>query len=382
MSETTRRPALRLTRREALTAAAALVIPHPLWADPPASARFTLPGPFRGKVVEVFHPGSVVEGKVRAEAVSAMMARGMTALTGAPDEASAWKRFFGPGDVVGIKGSPVGKPRSLSQPETLTRVIRGLLLAGVKVQNIVLFERYEVELLSAGFDKLIPEGAQLGYGAKLYDDFQIGLEGYDPAVYAEMPRVMPGVSPDNPIHRRSHLSLVVSQKVNKIVNVCTLKDHASAGITMALKNMSHGMSNNVCRTHPDPDSNWCDTFIPAVVSIPRLREKVVLHVGDGLIGTYDGGPGNWNRHFRTWDYRSLFFATDPVALDRVGWAILDAKRVASGLPKLADTGIKATNPGFEQFARRQPEHVLLAAKAGLGEADLSKIVHQRLRLAG
>jgi hypothetical protein len=144
--------------------------------------------------------------------------------------------------------------------------------------------------------------------------------------------------------------------------------------------MSHGFVNNVCRTHIDAGSNWCGTFIPAIVAMPRIRKKVVLHIGDGLIGTYDGGPGSWNPHFKTWEYRSLLFATDPVAMDRIGWEILDKKRVEAGLPKLAETGIKATNPGFEQFDHRQPEHVLLAAQAGLGEANLAKIAHTQIKL--
>jgi uncharacterized protein (DUF362 family) len=191
---------------------------------------------------------------------------------------------------------------------------------------------------------------------------------------------MTGQDPHNPINRRSHLCTVVSQEVDKVVNVCVLKDHASAGLTMALKNMSHGLVNNVVRSHASASINWCDTFIPTVVGMRAIREKVVLHVGDGLIGTFDGGPGAWNKHFRTWEYRSLFFATDPVAMDRIGWEILDRKRKEAGLPPLAHTGRKRVNPGHETFDRRQPEHVLLAARAGLGEGELKKIQHLRVRI--
>ena len=69
-------------------------------------------------------------------------------------------------------------------------------------------------------------------------------------------------------------------------------------------------------------------------------------------------------------------------MDRVGWQILDRKRAQHNLPPLAQTGIKLKNPGLETFDQRQPQHVLLAAKAGLGEADLSKIVHKRVELKG
>ena len=33
--------------------------------------------------------------------------------------------------------------------------------------------------------------------------------------------------------------------VDKIVTLPVLKDHRSAGVTLSLKNMSHGMNNNV-----------------------------------------------------------------------------------------------------------------------------------------
>lgn len=368
----------RLSRREVLAATAALAVPSLAAAQ--QRDGLGMPGPFRGRVVEVFHPRSVLSGRVQQEPVRAMVREGMLRLTGAEDEAAAWKRLFRPGDVVGVKVCPVGKPRSISQPETLLEVFRGLHLAGIPNGDIVLFNRYEDEAIGAGFDRVVQPKMRWAYGAAKFDGIQTSIEGYDPAVFVEMERVLKGQDPKNPASRRSHLCTVVSRTVNKVVNVCVLKDHASAGITMALKNMSHGFVNNVSRSHDGHDGNWCDRFISTVVQLPEIRNKVVLHVGDALIATYDGGPGIWNKHFRTWEHRSLFFATDPVAMDRVGWKILDARRAKEGLPPVAETGLKATNPGHESFDRRQPEHVLLAGQAGLGEADLAKIRHRVVRL--
>ena len=45
----------------------------------------------------------------------------------------------------------------------------------------------------------------------------------------------------------------------------------------------------------------------------------------------------------TWAYKSLFFATDPVSLDWIGWEIVDAKRKQMGLPPAAQTG-RSGNP--------------------------------------
>lgn len=374
-----RRPG-EISRREVLAAGAALLAASLAHAEEKPQPAFAMPGPHRGRVVEILHAGSVKDGKVQSEPVQKMMTTGICELTGQKEEAAAWKTLFSPTDIVGVKVSPVGRPLSISQPETLLAIFKGLNLAGVPNKNIILFNRYEEEIVACGFDKIVPEGVRIGYGAKNYDDVQIGLEGYDPTNFVEFEKVMTNVDASVPANHRSHLCNVVSKEVTKVINVAALKDHASAGVTMALKNMSHGFTNNVCRTHSSTDNNWCGTFIPAIVSMRTIREKVVLHIGDGLIGTYDGGPGIWNPHFRTWEYRSLFFATDPVAMDRVAWDILDAKRIAEGLPKIAETGAKGKNPGHEGFDMRQPEHILLAGKAGLGESDITKIDHRKITL--
>lgn len=385
MSREFRSAPLLLSRREILAgagAAVALPLAIPSRASDEKLPPLLMPGPYRGKVVEVLHPDSVAEGKVNRDAVRGMMKRGMMELTGSAGEEAAWKRFFKSTDIVGIKVSPVGRPRSISQPETILEIIRGLNLAGLPNRSIIVFNRYESEYRECGITKFLPEGVREAFASLEYDEVQTRIDNYDPEVYVEFPRVMPGQDPENPLNRRSHLCIIVSQVVDKVINVCALKDHASAGVTMALKNMSHGMNNNVCRTHPTADQNWCDTFIATVAAQRRIREKVALHIGDGLIGTYDGGPGIWNKHFSTWEYKSLFFATDPVALDRIAWQILDRKRVEMGLPILAETGKKLKNPGFESFDARQPQHVLLAAARGLGEADMTRIEHRAISLKG
>lgn len=378
----------RLTRRELIAgagAAASLPVVHSgraATAQEGSLPPLLFPGPYRGKVVEVQHLGSVSKGVVDREVVRSMMTCGMLDLTGVRSEADAWRRFFKPTEIVGIKVSPVGYPHAISQPETILEIIRGLNMAGLPNRNIIVFNRYEDEYRACGLSKRWPEEVREAFASPGYDDVQTRTDNYDLDVYVEFPRVMPGQDPNNPINRRSHLCVVVSQVVDKVINVCALKDHSSAGVTMALKNMSHGMTNNVCRTHPDAAGNWCDEFIAKVAGMRRIREKVALHIGDGLIATYDGGPGIFNKHFATWEHKSLFFATDPVALDRVAWDILDHKRVEKGLPILAESGRKRKNPGNEPFDYRQPNHVLLAGQGGLGESDLTKIQRRKIDLKG
>ena len=65
-------------------------------------SKLAMPGLYRGRVVAIGHPASIVEGKFQAEPIRQMISKGMLELTGAPDLPSAWKQFVEPGDVVGI----------------------------------------------------------------------------------------------------------------------------------------------------------------------------------------------------------------------------------------------------------------------------------------
>src|SRR5581483_286674 len=114
---------------------------------------FAMPGPFPGRVIEVHHPGAVKSGQKtkgyterNRVAVKAMMDRGMRELVGSEDAVQAWRYFFSPGDRVGIKVVPVGKPDSISSYEVVLEVIEGLKSAGVRLGDILLFERYKKEL--------------------------------------------------------------------------------------------------------------------------------------------------------------------------------------------------------------------------------------------
>ena len=138
---------------------------------------------------------------------------------------------------------------------------------------------------------------------------------------------------------RSHLSLIVTRMVNKIITLPVLKDHRSAGVTLALKNMSHGMNNNVSRSHigglyrlggATSGPNQCNTFIPTAVAQRPLMEKATLHILDGLIGVYEGGPGNWNRSLGHLAAQVAVLRHRPRRDGHVGWDIIDQKRAEVG----------------------------------------------------
>src|SRR5437763_13259991 len=294
-----------------------------------ATTKPGMPGPFPGRVVGVEHPACIVSGAYQEQPVRRMMEKGMTTLTGAPAWADAWRSFFEKGDVVGIKVSPVGGAKLCSDAIVLHAILDGLKEAGVTGRDVVVFNRYRQETLAAGIDKWVPPGVRLEYASEAYNDTQLDMEGYDPDHFMEMALIKPGENPNDPRYRRAYVCKVVTHQINKLINLPVLKHHQSAGVTSALKNMSHGMVNNVNRSHLTPTGNACGIFIPSVVSLPVIREKAVLHICDAVKASYHGGPSA--RPQFVWEHKTLYFATDPVALDTTGLKAIDAKRAQVGM---------------------------------------------------
>ena len=406
----------------------------------------------RGRVVEVRHPRAVDElHRIDRLAVRDMLDQGMCAFTGADHASEAWKKFFEPDDVIGIKVNPVGSNKSrptvagsISSFEVVLEIVRNLRAIGVPTKNIILFERYAREFVDTGYEALLRErdmeGVRWYCSAAQYTDTQIAIDGiedrsghspellkhvvgYDPDAFVHMGFAAPEHSQRDDRRFRSHLSNIVTRLVNKFITIPVLKDHRSAGVTLSLKNLSHGLNNNVARSHLHgffhgyPTSpgrsydgpNQCNVFIPTAVNQPAIREKATLHILDGLVAVYEGGPGVWNKSWGTWRANRLFVATDPVALDHIGWDIIDNKRVEVGLPRVGEISRQHFTPtkkaqmivspfgagspleaisktasaefvrsagDTEVFDRRTPEHVILAAMVGLGEFKLNKITHR------
>jgi uncharacterized protein (DUF362 family) len=339
--------------------------------------KWSVPGLYPGRVVRVEHPGCIIGGNYQREPVRAMMRRGMVELTGAPDWVQAWRAFFEPGDVVGIKLNPVSRPYVMSAPEVVQEIVAGIEAAGVPRKNIVAYDRYRDEFFSAGFDKWLPDGVRISTATALADNTQQSLEGYDPGHFMDMQLTLPGFDLSNERARRSYAALFITRQVNKVVNLCLLKHHQSAGITMALKNLSHGMVNNVSRSHSSPMLNACGAFIPAAVSIPVIRNRAVLQIGDAVKALAHGGPVMNRRTAKyVWEHKTMFFSTDPVAMDKIGWQELDRRRAALGLRPIAE----ALQDADSHFVRMQPEHIEIAGALGLGVSDLKKIDLRSLRL--
>jgi Domain of unknown function (DUF362) len=363
------------TRRKLLVNSAAAAAAAGMQSQSRASTtKPGMPGAFPGRVVAVEHPGSIISNAYQSEPIRQMMQTGMRELTGAPSWIDAWRSLFEKGDVVGIKVSPVGGKNLSSDALVLHEILAGLKEAGVPAKDTVVFNRYREETMAAGIDKWLPPDIRWEAASEKYDEWQHDMGGYDAEHYMEMALVKPGEDFHDVHMRRSYVARVVTKQINKFINLPVLKHHQSAGVTICLKNMSHGMVNNVNRSHTTPTLNACGIFIPSVVSLPVIREKATLHICDAVKASYHGGPGGKAQYI--WEHKTMYFGTDPVALDKTGLKVIDAKRKEVGMLPLA----LAKPDNDSHYLNCQIEHIEIAGMLGLGVFDDNKIDVKRFSL--
>ncbi len=291
----------------------------------------SMPGKYPGRVVQVKHGKSVINGKIDASAADMMLAKGMVGLTAAKTAAEAWKLFVSPKDIIGLKVNPVAGPTLSTSHEITRAVIRQLEEAGIPKKNIVIWDRREFELHEAGFDEANYPGItivgteQKDKDGKFYDaDGKLYGERMIDRTWAYTADVEDTYDADTMPYmintgKDSYFSTIVTQKVGKIINIPILKN-AGPSITLCLKNLAYGSISNTGRLHKQL---WAETCAEVCAFSP-LRDKVVLNIADGIKGCYNGGPGAEPKYF--YDFQTLLIGTDPVAVDQVGYEIILKKR--------------------------------------------------------
>ena len=96
----------------------------------------------KARVVGIESP-KVWSGDGRDKAVvAAMIGAGMLALTDKKKESEAWSQFFKPGMRVGLKINLLGRPLIYTAPEITDAVVEGVLNAGVKPTDIIIWDRH------------------------------------------------------------------------------------------------------------------------------------------------------------------------------------------------------------------------------------------------
>ncbi|MCH8966190.1 MAG: DUF362 domain-containing protein [Planctomycetes bacterium] len=263
-----------------------------------AESELTVPaGRARSRVVRARSRYAVKGPTVHPAMFEELLEETLTTLTETKNLGDAWRALLRPDDVVGLKFN-----RSAQAVLATTRSVAPILIdtivrAGFKPQQIVCIE--------APLDLKTPHKTAAP---------RMGYEREETAF---------GSGSDQ-------LASVLKQ-VTAIVDVPYLKTHNIAGLTGALKNLSHGLVKHPARYH----DHGCSPFIADIVALPEIRDKLRLCLVDALRVVYDKGPDATATTIS--DEGLLLASLDPVAVDAVGLSILNEIRDRAGLGPVAES---------------------------------------------
>jgi hypothetical protein len=233
-------------------------------------------------------------------------------------------------------------------PQPINALVGGMLSAGVHPADIWLYEA----------------------SRQIHSRFRLGLAHSGTHLLdAGCGEVASFVSPDPQASVTFQHSSLTPRRIADVVvnatyliNMPILKDHGIAGVTLGFKN-HFGTINDVVRMgaddlhlyiRPGDAAHYRSSYNPMldIYLNPHIRNKTVLVIGDALFGAHGGAtndtpPAPW-ASFGDQAPNSLFFATDPVAIDCVMLDILDL-----------EPSYHPQRPGAEDYLQ-------LASNAGLG----------------
>ena len=265
--------------------------------------------PEKSKVVIARDPAlRAAGGSPDSGRVLKLLDRAMQSFYDGDSAIAAWKKVVRPGEVVGLKVNCLSGKGAATNPVLVEAICERLLQAGIPPKDIVIWDRLNSDLESAG------------YRVASRKD-RIRCVGNDTAGYETELAVYGSAG--------SLLSNTLARTCDAVINLPVLKDHGIAGVTLALKNL-FGAIHNPNKYH----TNAGDPYVADVNMFPPIRRKVRLAICDALTAQYEGGPSympQWS-----WPYNGLMVARDPVALDYTGWQILERKRAEKGMKSLRE----------------------------------------------
>ncbi|MCC6558074.1 MAG: DUF362 domain-containing protein [Polyangiaceae bacterium] len=317
-------------------------------ARPPAGF---VPLAIPGKIVKVSKANTLQPNGLWPEQAAArvMLERAMAEITGKSDLGAAFARFVHKDDKVAIKPNGIAGRQGASMAsnkELVLEIVRGVIAAGVPPQNIVIFEQYPSFLAGTRC---------ADRNSKVDPEFPAGISA---AVHENKDAAMPDIT----VAGISTKFVRPFTEATAVINVGLIKDHSICGYTGCMKNITHGATINPHAFH----AHNASPQIAELYAQDVVKSRVRLHIVDGFKLIYDEGPLDKNKKRRI-PHEAVYATTDPVAMDVVGWAVVEEHRKANGLPTLKDAG-------------REPTYIRIAGELGLGVYDKNKISMRDVRL--
>lgn len=312
-----------------------------LAASPPAGF---VPMAAPGKIVKVSKRDSLKPNGLypKEDDAKTMLTKALTELTGKPDLPTAIGQFVHKDDIVCVKVNGIAKANMATNRELVLPFLEAMIQYGVKPENITVLEQYGEFLAGTRINaQNVPKGVKVAThsnGNATMDD-----------------RIIPGT--------RTRTKFVrYLTEATAAISFSLIKDHSICGYTGQLKNMTHG-----CTINPhDFHVHHASPQIASMYAQDVIKSRIRLCIADGFKVMYDGGP-LWKRPEAVKPHESIYVSTDPVAMDAIGWDIVEKFRSENRLKTLAEVG-------------REPSYIKAAADLGLGVFDRSKIKVQEFAI--
>ncbi len=220
---------------------------------------------------KVLGDGNVVDKKILAD----MLDKGMMGFAETKDAASAWKEFFHPSDVVGVKINLMVTP---THDELIELIVENLLGIGIKDENIFVWDRDQI---GVGKKEMFSRPRRFGFD-------------------------------------KDHLNKVV-KKCTALINVPGMKSHWLSGVALSIKNWAGAVNN--ARVYHTED---CCSSLGELCTIPQIKAKNRLIIMDALRPLFHGGPSVDPKYL--WNYNGLIIGKDHAAADTIALKVIQRQR--------------------------------------------------------
>jgi uncharacterized protein (DUF362 family) len=302
-------------------------------SPPPGFVPFAAPG----RIIKVKKSGSLMPNGLypKEDDANGMLERVMKELTGKPDLASAIGMFVHKDDKVVVKVNGIALTNMGTNKELVVPFLEAMIKSGVPAENITVLEQYGSFLGGTRITaKNVPNGVKI----------HVHNNGNAAMAF----RNIPGTG-----MQTKFVSALTD--ATALINFALIKDHSICGYTGALKNMTHG-----CTINPhDFHTHHASPQIALLANQDVIKSRLRLNIIDGYKVMAQGGL-LWKSPNHVVPHEALYASTDPVALDYIGWQIVEEERAKFKLKTLAEDG-------------RTPAYIKAAADLGLGIADKAHI---------
>jgi Domain of unknown function (DUF362) len=414
---------MKTTRREFLKHSAVLTGGTMLWGHA-GWTRVPIVSAPKNRVVSVAASDMLVETKYNPAAVGRAFDAGMKELTGVKTAAGAWSSLFGADDVVGIKINCIGAPRISSSLPSINATIAGLKSAGVKENNIIIWDRVDREFQKTGLAiNKGPAGVRVLGISPGGESILPWVEGFDRNVYLSYEDgtlqkfrqlIQQGFTKEG-THREIFNSVTwlwilcrqgnekakkyeseinrlymnyddregikrIAEEVADEFNDVTIEDEEKSFLAnLVTREITKLVNIAVLKHNEDSGVTWAAKNIALGVTTNKVRfhidycaraipDILALPCLKGKMVLHIGEAAKISTVSVAgaqiaYDNR-IFFSRDPVAMDRIGLDILEEKRRQQGL----------------ESVRPISTHVAACAAKGLGTDDLSRIDLRALKV--